>query len=63
MLSFRLKKQTSKNVGDTTFKAHNIVKEPGTVNLAGTSKLSAFVRKLLVFMRHTLTNKKSLRKF
>ena len=41
----------------------DIVKEPGRVNLPGTFKLSAFVRKLLVFMRHTLTNKKSSRKF
>ena len=45
------------------FKVHNIVKKPGRVNLQGTFKLSAFVSKLLVFMRHTLTNKKSSRKF
>ena len=44
-------------------KAHNIVKEAGIVNLPGTFELSAFIRELLIFMRHTLTNKKSSRKF
>ena len=38
-------------------KVHNIVKEAGRVNLPGTFELSAFVRQLLVFMRHALTNK------
>ena len=44
-------------------KVHNIVKEPGRMNLPGTFELSAFIRKLLIFMGHTLTNKTSSRKF
>ena len=43
-------------------KVHNIVKEPGRVDLPDTFQLSEFVRELLIFMRHTLTNKKSSRK-
>ena len=39
------------------FKVHNIVQAQVRVNLPGTFKLSAFVHKLLVFMRHTLTKK------
>ena len=45
------------------FKVRNIAKEPGRVNLPSIFKLSVFVCKLLVFMRDTLTNKKSSRKF
>ena len=47
------------------FKVQNIAKEPGRgrVNLPSIFKLSVFVCKLLVFMRDTLTNKKSSRKF
>ena len=43
-------------------KVHNIVKEPGRVDLPDTFQLSEFVRELLIFMRHTLTNEKSSRK-
>ena len=45
------------------FKVYHMIKEPGRVNLPGTFKLSEFVRKLLVFLRDALTNKKSSRKF
>ena len=38
-------------------KVHNIVKEPGRVNLLDTFELSAFIRELLIFTRYTLTNK------
>ena len=41
---------------------HNIVEEPVRVNHPGTFKLSTFVREP-VLVRHTLTNKKSSRKF
>ena len=44
------------------FKVHNIIKEPGRVNLPDTFELSAFIRELLISMRYTLTNKKSSRK-
>ena len=44
-------------------KVHNIVKEPGRVNLLSTFELSAFICELLIFMRHTLTNKKSSENF
>ena len=41
---------------------HNIVKNPGRVNLSGTFKLSGFVRELLILVRHTLikVNNKSV---
>ena len=42
---------------------HNIVKEPGRASFPGTFELSAFICELLIFMRHTLTNKTSSRKF
>ena len=38
---------------------HNIVKEPGRVNLPGIFKLSAFLRELLILVTHTFTNKNS----
>ena len=44
-------------------KVHNIVQEPGRMNLVGNFELSAFIRRLLIFRRHTVTNKKSSRKF
>ena len=44
-------------------KVPNIVKEPGRVNLPSTFKFSAFVRELLILVRHTLTYKKSSKKF
>ena len=43
-------------------KVHNIIKEPGRMNVPGMFKLSAFVVELLIFAKHTLTNKKSFRK-
>ena len=44
-------------------RVHKIAKKPGRVNHPGTFKLSAFVCKLLIFMRHTLANKNSSTKF
>ena len=44
-------------------KVHNIVKEPGRINLPGTFELSAFALELLIFMKNTLTSKKFSRKF
>ena len=44
-------------------KVRNIIKEPRRVNLPGTFKLLAIVREMFIFMRHSLTNKKSFRKF
>ena len=45
------------------FNVYNIVEEPGRMYLPGTLELSTFISKLLVFMGHTLANKKSSRKF
>ena len=41
---------------------HNIVKEPGRVNLPGTFNLSAFMRELLILVKDPVTNKKLTRK-
>ena len=45
------------------FNVYSIVKEPGRMYLCGTLELSTFISKLLVFIGHTLTSKKSSRKF
>ena len=42
---------------------HNIVKEPGREKLPGTFKLLSFECKLLILVRHTLTSKRSSKKF
>ena len=44
-------------------KVYDIVKTPARVNLLGTSKLPGFERKVLIFLGHTLSNKKPSRKF
>ena len=42
---------------------YSIVEEPGRMYLSGTLELATFISKLLVFIGHTLTYKKSSRKF
>ena len=44
------------------FNVRNIVKRPIRVNLPGIFELSAFICKLLIFVRHTVTNKKFFQK-
>ena len=45
------------------FNVYNFVEEPSRMYLPGTLELSTFISKLLVFMGHSLANKKSSRKF
>ena len=45
------------------FNVYNIVEEPGRMYLSGTLELSTFISKLLVFVWHILTYKKSSWKF
>ena len=45
------------------FNVYSIVEEPGRMYLPGTLELLTFIHKLLVFIGHTLTNKKSSQKF
>ena len=45
------------------FNVYNIVKESDRMYLSGNLALSTFIRRLLVFMGHTLVNKKSSQKW
>ena len=45
------------------FNVSSIVEEPGGMYLPGTLELSTFISRLLVFIGHTLTYRKSSQKF